>query len=206
MDPFGVLFSFGAALVLCGSYYRTPFPVQPMKAVGAVATTQAAQTAAITPGVVLGAGVVTGLIWLALGLRAPRSASRDRAASGHRRHHPRPGHGLHAAGHPHDVRPLGHRRSRAHGNAAAADQPHHARDVPAAGIRRRLRRGAGSRGARGTLRAHDRLRAALRALVAQLVRSRARHDVPGAAAGPAHAGNAIIAIREENNALFPIAP
>ena len=68
MDPFGVLFSFGAALVLCGSYYRTPFPVQPMKAVGAVATTQAAQTAAITPGVVLGAGVVTGLIWLVLGL------------------------------------------------------------------------------------------------------------------------------------------
>ena len=46
--PFGVLFSFGIAMVACGLYYRTPFPVQPMKAIGAVAATQAAQTAVIT--------------------------------------------------------------------------------------------------------------------------------------------------------------
>jgi hypothetical protein len=68
VDPFGILFSFGGAMVACGLYYRTPFPVQPMKAIGAVATTQAAQTATITPATVYGASLATGLIWLALGL------------------------------------------------------------------------------------------------------------------------------------------
>ncbi len=68
MNPFGVLFSFGAAMVIAGCYYRTPFPVQPMKAIGAVAATQAAQTATITQATVYGADLVTGLIWLALGL------------------------------------------------------------------------------------------------------------------------------------------
>jgi predicted benzoate:H+ symporter BenE len=39
-----------------------------MKAAGAVATTQAAQSAVITSGAVYGAGLVTGLIWLLLGV------------------------------------------------------------------------------------------------------------------------------------------
>ena len=68
MDPFGVLFSLGAAMLASGLYYKTPFPVQPMKAIGAVAATQAAQTATITQGTVYGAGLVTGLVWLLLGL------------------------------------------------------------------------------------------------------------------------------------------
>jgi hypothetical protein len=68
MDPFGVLFSLGASMLVSGLYYKTPFPVQPMKAIGAVAATQAAQTATITQGVVYGAGLVTGLAWLLLGL------------------------------------------------------------------------------------------------------------------------------------------
>ncbi len=68
MDSFGVLFSFGAAMVVCGVYYQTPFPVQPMKAIGAVAATQAAQTATITPGTIFGADIATGVIWLILGL------------------------------------------------------------------------------------------------------------------------------------------
>jgi len=68
MDPFPVLFSFGVALIVCGAYYRTPMPVQPMKAIGAVAATQAAQTAVITPAVVVGASLATGAIWLVLGL------------------------------------------------------------------------------------------------------------------------------------------
>ncbi len=68
VDPLGILFSFGAALLVCGLYYRTPFPVQPMKAIGAVAATQAAQTATITPGVIYAASLVTGVIWLFLGL------------------------------------------------------------------------------------------------------------------------------------------
>ena len=67
LDPFGVLFGFGVSMMVCGWWYRTPFPVQPMKAAGAVATTQAAQTALLTPGAVYGAGLVTGLIWLLLG-------------------------------------------------------------------------------------------------------------------------------------------
>jgi Molybdate transporter of MFS superfamily len=30
MDPCGVLFSFGIAMLVCGLVYRTPIPVQPM--------------------------------------------------------------------------------------------------------------------------------------------------------------------------------
>ncbi|MCK7502349.1 MAG: hypothetical protein MZW92_80145 [Comamonadaceae bacterium] len=43
VDPFGVLFAFGVAKIVAGLYYRTPFPVQPMKAVGVIATTQTVQ-------------------------------------------------------------------------------------------------------------------------------------------------------------------
>ena len=68
MDPFGVLFAFGIGMLVCGFVYRTPIPVQPMKAAGAIATTQAAQTLTITPAMVHGASLVTGLIWLVLGL------------------------------------------------------------------------------------------------------------------------------------------
>jgi MFS superfamily sulfate permease-like transporter len=68
IDPFGVLFAFGAAMLACGLYYKTPFPVQPMKAIGAAAATQAAQTAVVTQATVYSAGLVTGLIWLILGV------------------------------------------------------------------------------------------------------------------------------------------
>jgi hypothetical protein len=73
VDPFGILFTFGAAMVICGLYYRTPFPVQPMKAIGAVAATQAAQTAVITQATIYSAGLVTGAIWLILGLTGAAS-------------------------------------------------------------------------------------------------------------------------------------
>jgi hypothetical protein len=66
VDPHGMLFAFGVAGVVCGLVYRTPFPVQPMKAIGAVATTQAAQTIVITANAVYAASVVTGLLWLVL--------------------------------------------------------------------------------------------------------------------------------------------
>lgn len=71
--PFGILLSFGLALVAAGLYYRTPFPVQPMKAIGAIAATQAAQTAVITGATVYAAGLATGCIWLALGLSGAAS-------------------------------------------------------------------------------------------------------------------------------------
>jgi predicted benzoate:H+ symporter BenE len=53
--------------VVAGFVYRTPFPVQPMKAIGAAAITQSSQMAALTSPTVMGAGVVTGLLWLLLG-------------------------------------------------------------------------------------------------------------------------------------------
>jgi MFS superfamily sulfate permease-like transporter len=68
LDPLGVLLGFGVCMAGSGLWYRTPFPVQPMKALGVVATTQAAQTATITPQAVYGAGLVTGVLWLVLGL------------------------------------------------------------------------------------------------------------------------------------------
>jgi predicted benzoate:H+ symporter BenE len=68
MDPFGILFAFGISLIVCGVYYRTPMPIQPMKAAGAVAATQAAQNAVIAPATVVGASLATGAIWLLLGL------------------------------------------------------------------------------------------------------------------------------------------
>ncbi len=66
MDPTGILLAFGVALIVAGFHYRTPFPVQPMKAIGAAAITQTAGAVALTPALVAGAGVATGLIWLAL--------------------------------------------------------------------------------------------------------------------------------------------
>jgi len=68
MDPYGILLAFGIALIVSGLYYKTPFPIQPMKAIGAVATTQAAQTITITPNAVYGAGIVSGVIWFLLGM------------------------------------------------------------------------------------------------------------------------------------------
>lgn len=68
MDPFGILFAFGAAMLVCGLYYKTPLPVQPMKAIGAVAALQAVQTAVVTPVAVYSAALVTGAIWLLLGM------------------------------------------------------------------------------------------------------------------------------------------
>jgi hypothetical protein len=68
MDAFGVLLPFGLAMIVCGLVYRTPFPVQPMKAAGAIATTQAAQTLVITPAAVYAATLATGILWLLLGL------------------------------------------------------------------------------------------------------------------------------------------
>jgi hypothetical protein len=56
VDPHGVLFAFGVAGIVCGLVYRTPFPVQPMKAIGAVATTQAAQTIVLTSNAIYAAG------------------------------------------------------------------------------------------------------------------------------------------------------
>lgn len=65
IDPQGVLLMLGILMVGSGLFYRTPMPVQPMKAIGGAAI---AQAATITPGMVWGAGIFTGLLWLVLGL------------------------------------------------------------------------------------------------------------------------------------------
>ena len=83
MDANGLLVAFGLALIVVGSIYRTPFPVQPMKAIGATAVSQATLAAGLGAAVVVGAALTTGLLWIALavtglGRRAaawvPRSA------------------------------------------------------------------------------------------------------------------------------------
>src|SRR5579863_5999962 len=61
LDPAGMLLAFGVSMIAIGLFYRTPVPVQPMKAIGAIATMQAAQTATITAGAVYGATLITGL-------------------------------------------------------------------------------------------------------------------------------------------------
>lgn len=65
VPAFGILLCFGVAMIACGLYYRTPFPVQPMKATGAVVATQASQLM-LTAQTVYCASMLTGVIWLLL--------------------------------------------------------------------------------------------------------------------------------------------
>lgn len=67
MDPAPILLGFGIALIVVGAVFRTPFPVQPMKAIGAAALGQSAGVV-VTASTVAGAGLVTGVIWLLLGM------------------------------------------------------------------------------------------------------------------------------------------
>jgi len=66
MDPNGLLVAFGVALITVGSLYRTPFPVQPMKAIGAAAVSQATLAAGLGSAAVVGAALTTGLLWIVL--------------------------------------------------------------------------------------------------------------------------------------------
>lgn len=83
MDANGLLVAFGVALIAAGAIYRTPFPVQPMKAIGAAAVSQSMLAAGLGAAAVVGAALTTGLLWIVLavtglGRRAaswvPRSA------------------------------------------------------------------------------------------------------------------------------------
>lgn len=76
MDAAAILLGFGLTLIVVGILYRTPFPVQPMKAIGAVAIGQGA-VAGLTAAAVVGAGLVTGLIWLVLGLTGMAKRAAD---------------------------------------------------------------------------------------------------------------------------------
>ncbi len=64
LDPAAILVPLGAFQILAGLYYRTPMPVQPMKAIGTAVITEAA----VGPGAILVSGLFTGALWLGLGL------------------------------------------------------------------------------------------------------------------------------------------
>ncbi|MFP3921369.1 MAG: putative sulfate/molybdate transporter [Dichotomicrobium sp.] len=63
MAPAGVLAGFGVFYVATALVYRLPVPVQPMKAMAAVA-----MTGAVTPAMLAAGGVLTGVVLLVLGL------------------------------------------------------------------------------------------------------------------------------------------
>jgi MFS superfamily sulfate permease-like transporter len=65
MDPAGVFTTFGVLMVAAGLWFRTPMPVQPMKAIAAVAVSQ---PGLVTPGAIWASGLFTGGLWLVLGL------------------------------------------------------------------------------------------------------------------------------------------
>ncbi|MEW6376921.1 MAG: putative sulfate/molybdate transporter [Thermodesulfobacteriota bacterium] len=65
MDPLGILVAFGLFKIFVGLYFKTPIPIQPMKAIGGMAI---AHAGAITPGMIWGSGIFTGLFWLLMGV------------------------------------------------------------------------------------------------------------------------------------------
>ena len=64
MDPLGILVAFGLFKIFVGLYFRTPVPIQPMKAIGGMAI---AHASTITPGMIWGSGIFTGIFWLLMG-------------------------------------------------------------------------------------------------------------------------------------------
>ncbi len=65
MDPLGILVAFGLFKIFVGLYFRTPVPIQPMKAIGGMAI---AHAGSIPPGMIWGAGIFTGFFWLLMGV------------------------------------------------------------------------------------------------------------------------------------------
>ena len=57
INPLGLLFMFGVSKILAGFYFKTPVPIQPMKAIGA-----AAIAGGVTPPLIFAAGITTGVI------------------------------------------------------------------------------------------------------------------------------------------------
>jgi len=66
MDANGLLVAFGLSLIAVGVIYRTPFPVQPMKAIGVAAVSQSALAAGMGAATVAGAALTTGMLWILL--------------------------------------------------------------------------------------------------------------------------------------------
>jgi hypothetical protein len=60
MDPAGILVGFGVFKLWAGLYFKTPVPIQPMKAIGTAAISQGG---AITHGAIFISGLFTGVVW-----------------------------------------------------------------------------------------------------------------------------------------------
>ncbi|MEK6977680.1 MAG: putative sulfate/molybdate transporter [Candidatus Hydrothermarchaeota archaeon] len=65
MDPLGILLAFGLFKIFVGLYFKTPVPVQPMKAIGGYAI---ANPGTVTHGMIWGSGVFTAFLWAGLAL------------------------------------------------------------------------------------------------------------------------------------------
>ncbi len=65
MDPVGVLVAFGLFKIFVGLYFKTPVPIQPMKAIGTAAITH---PGSIMPGAIWASGLFSGVFWLIMGL------------------------------------------------------------------------------------------------------------------------------------------
>ncbi len=65
MDPVGIFVAFGLFKIIAGLTFKTPVPIQPMKAIGTAAISHAGT---ITAGAVWASGLFTGVLWLAMGL------------------------------------------------------------------------------------------------------------------------------------------
>lgn len=65
LDPLGIFVAFGLFNIFVGLYFKTPIPIQPMKAIGGAAI---AHASTITPGMIWGSGLFTGVFWLFMGL------------------------------------------------------------------------------------------------------------------------------------------
>lgn len=65
MDPAGILVAFGVFKLWAGLYFKTPVPIQPMKAIGTAAITHGG---AITHGAIFASGLFTGVVWGLLGV------------------------------------------------------------------------------------------------------------------------------------------
>lgn len=65
MDPAGILVGFGVFKLWAGLYFKTPVPIQPMKAIGTAAISKGG---AITHGAIFASGLFTGVVWGLLGV------------------------------------------------------------------------------------------------------------------------------------------
>jgi hypothetical protein len=65
LDPVGVLVGFGLFKIIVGLSFKTPVPIQPMKAIGTAAISH---PTTITAGAIWASGLFSGVIWLLMGM------------------------------------------------------------------------------------------------------------------------------------------